>query len=48
MWMLFVKSEMGWIKNKLVQNVKAEDVSLIKEPKETKLSSRRSVFKFNL
>ena len=44
----FMKTKMGWIKNELVQNVKAEDVCLIDEPEEIKLSSRQSMFKFDL
>ncbi len=44
----FSKSEMGWIRNDLIQNVKGEDISCIPAPEEIKLSSRHSVFKFDL
>ncbi len=44
----FSKSDMGWIKNDLVQNMKVEDIIKLPEPEEIKLSSRWSVFKFDL
>ena len=44
----FSKSEMGWIWNDLIQNMKGEDISHIPAPEEIKLSSRCSVFKFDL